>query len=96
MAKITEKYNQSDDRMLFLCDFSPPRGSSVELLESAKHLDVDWISVAYNPGKSTRINSAMAAHWIKTNTDRDAVFCLCRRTMGRMGRLGRFRRHKGV
>ena len=84
MTKVVDKYVQEEIRTLFVCDFSPPRGADPQRLEAARHLDVDFVSVAYNPGKSTRVNSAAAAHWIKTNTGRDVVFTLATRDMNRI------------
>ena len=84
MTKVVNKYAQETDRTLFICDFSPPRGALPELLEPARHLDVDFVSVAYNPGKSTRVNSAIAAHWIKANTKKDVTFTLATRDMNKV------------
>ena len=70
--------------MMFICDFSPPRGANASILDDAASLNVDYISVAYNPGKSTRLNSAIAAHWIKQNTSRDAIFTLATRDMNKV------------
>lgn len=67
-----------------MCDFSPPRGPGTDLLEPARHLDVDWISMAYNPGRSVRANSAFAANWVKANTGKDVVFTLATRDMNRL------------
>ena len=84
MTKITDKYEQSADTPLVICDFSPPRGAGPELLEPAGRIDADWISVAYNPGKSTRVSSPIAAHWIKENLGRDVVFTLATRDMNKI------------
>ena len=84
MVKVIDKIAQERGGFLFICDFSPPRGSARELLAPAKDLDADWISVAYNPGRSTRLNSAMAAHWIKTRLDKDVVFTLATRDMNKL------------
>ncbi len=84
MVKVTDKIAQGRGKFLFICDFSPPRGSAPELLASANDLDADWISVAYNPGKSTRLNSAMAAHWIKSRLNKDVVFTLATRDMNKL------------
>ena len=54
------------------------------MLEPARHLDVDFISVAYNPGKSTRVSSAMAAYWIKANLGKDVVFTIATRDMNKV------------
>ena len=84
MTKVTDEYNRSEERTLFICDFSPPRAGDPDLLEPARHLDVDFVSVAYNPGKSTRVNSAMAAHWIKVHTNRDVVFTMATRDFNKV------------
>ena len=84
MTKIVDSYSQDGERPLFICDFSPPRGADPEMLEPARHLDVDFISVAYNPGRSTRVNSAVAAHWVKERTGRDVVFTLATRDMNKL------------
>lgn len=84
MTTITDRWSQADGKAVVICDFSPPRGSDPALLEPAGNLDVDFVSVAYNPGKSTRLNSTLAAHWIKTHTDRDAVFTLSPRDMNKL------------
>ena len=84
MTKVTDRYAQATDRTLFICDFSPPRGADPQLLEPARHLTVDFVSVAYNPGKSTRVNSAIVAHWIKANAGKDVVFTLATRDMNKV------------
>jgi homocysteine S-methyltransferase len=84
MTKIVERYAEFTDRVLFVCDFSPPRGSDPGLLAAAGRLDADFVSLAYNPGKSTRVNSVAAAHWIKTNLDKDVVFTLATRDMNKV------------
>ena len=84
MTKIVHRYAESTDRVLFICDFSPPRGSDPGLLAPARRLDADFISVAYNPGRSTRVNPVAAAHWIKTNLDKEVVFTLATRDMNKV------------
>ena len=84
MTKVTDGSAQKSDRAMFICDFSPPRGGSPELLGPVRRLEVDFVSVAYNPGKSTRVNSVVAAHWIKANTNKDVVFTLATRDMNKV------------
>lgn len=84
MPQISATYQQAGRRPLVICDFSPPRGSETGLLEPARSLDVDWISIAYNPGRSVRVNSVLAAQWIKANTGRDVVFTLATRDMNKL------------
>ena len=85
MTKVVEKFEENADGTVFICDFSPPRSGDPGLLESARRLDVDFIALAYNPGKSTRVNSAFAAHWVKTATGRDATFTIATRDMNKLG-----------
>ena len=84
MTTIIEKRVQDQDALLFICDFSPPRGSDPSLLEPARHLEADFISVAYNPGKSIRVSSPLAAHWIKENTGKEVVFTVATRDMNKL------------
>lgn len=84
MASIAETYRRSQGRTVIICDFSPPRGGTPELLEPARGLDVDFVSVAYNPGKSTRLSSVVAAHWVKANAQRDVAFTLATRDMNKI------------
>ena len=84
MAKITDICNEYPDKTLVICDFSPPRGVSSKLLEQANTLHANWISVAYNPGKSPRISSPIAAHWIKSNVRKDVVFTIAARDMNKL------------
>ena len=67
-----------------MSDFSPPRGATHIYLEQAKKLDVDFICVAYNPGKSVRVTSAITAYAIKQNTAKDVIFNLSPRDMNRI------------
>jgi homocysteine S-methyltransferase len=69
---------------VFLADFSPPRGGDPTLLADAAKLDVDFICVAYNPGKAVRIDSAAAAWRVTQDTGHGAVFNLSPRDMNRL------------
>ena len=69
MAKVTEQLASTGNRLSIICDFSPPRGGDTALLGDVASLDADFISVAYNPGLSVRVNSAMTAvtqQWFHT------------------------------
>ena len=81
MSTITEKRAQDADSVLFICDFSPPRGPGLAFLDNAIGLNVDFISVAYNPGKSVRVDSAMLAYYIKEKADRNVIVTLATRDM---------------
>ena len=78
--KVTDK----GDEMVFLCDFSPPRGADIAVLERAKRLDADFICVAYNPGRAVRVDSAMLAYSIKQQTGKDVIFNLATRDMNKL------------
>ena len=84
MTKVIDKLADQANQAVFICDFSPPRGANPELLEPIKNLDSDFVSVAYSPGKSTRVNPVIAAHWIKANIGADVVFTLATRDMNKL------------
>ncbi|MFQ5874033.1 MAG: methylenetetrahydrofolate reductase [Dehalococcoidia bacterium] len=84
MAKVTEKLAEKGKRPLFICDFSPPKGAGPSLLEAAKNLEADFICLAYNPGKSVRLDSAIAAYAIKERFQKEVVFNLACRDMNRL------------
>jgi 5,10-methylenetetrahydrofolate reductase len=84
MATVVEKRAQDPNAVVFICDFSPPRGPGPAALRPAQHMDADFISVAYNPGRTTRVNSAFAALWIKENTGKDVIFNLATRDMNKV------------
>jgi homocysteine S-methyltransferase len=69
---------------VFICDFTPPRGGTAGLLDGARLLDADFISVAYNPGKLVRVDSVAAAYTVKQRYGRDAVFNLSPRDMNQL------------
>lgn len=47
-------------------------------------LNPDLVSVAYNPGKSVRVNTVAISAWIKANTTQDVVFTLATRDMNKV------------
>jgi homocysteine S-methyltransferase len=83
MAKVTQRCHQATGRTTFICDFSPPRSGDPAVLRQAG-VDADFISVAYNPGRAVRVNSAMLAAAIKQHTGRDVSFTLATRDMNRL------------
>ena len=84
MAKVTDTYKKRGSGPVIVCDFTPPRGVDHRYFENARHLDVDFISVAYNPGKAVRVDSAMLGYSIKKETGRDVVVNLAVRDMNRL------------
>ena len=81
MTRVVDVWARRPDSPLPICDFSPPRGASPELLDPAVNLDADFISVAYNPGRSARVISPMAAYWIRHHTGKEVLFTLATRDM---------------
>lgn len=84
MITVIERRAQDERAVLFMCDFSPPRSSSISLFESGRCLDVDFLSVSYNPGKSVRVNSVISAYWIKENIGSDVIFTIATRDMNKL------------
>ena len=84
MTTIVEKHRTAGSSPVFVCDFSPPRGSDPALLEPARHLDADFLSVGYNPGRFVTVNSALAAAWIKSRFSRDVLFTMATRDMNKL------------
>jgi homocysteine S-methyltransferase len=83
--KVTEKCAAQGDQMLFVCDFSPLKSSaSASHVQDASILDADYISVAYNPGKAVRADSAMLAYTIKQQAKKDVIFNLATRDMNKL------------
>lgn len=84
MTTVVEHWFQYPDAVQIVADFSPPRGTDPALLDEAARLDADFISVNYSPGKSARVNSALAAAWIRQNTGKEVTFSLSTRDMNRV------------
>lgn len=80
MVKITERCYEVTGRTTFICDFSPLRTGERDALRQAA-IDADFISVAYNPGRAVRVNSAMLAAAIKDQVGKETVFTLATRDM---------------
>ena len=59
--KITDRYDQSDQRLVVISDFTPPRGGDPSAVDRVKGLNADFICVAYNPGKLVRADPVAAA-----------------------------------
>ena len=82
MVKITDSCFESTGHTSIICDFSPPRSGDPGVVEQAQ-LDVDFISVAYNPGRAVRANSAMLAAAIQ-RSGKETVFTLATRDMNKL------------
>ena len=83
VVKVVDCCYESTGIPGFICDFSPPRSGSIA---EARRADIpaDFISVAYNPGRAVRANSAMLAAAIKLETGMETVFTLATRDMNRL------------
>lgn len=84
MAKVVDRYLTRGDGPLIICDFSPPRGGLPDFLKDAKHIGADFLSVAYSPGMSVRVNSMVAAYAIRIKFDKEVIFTLATRDMNKM------------
>ena len=83
MPKITDRCYEASRHTCFICDFSPPRSGEAELLNQAI-INADFISVAYNPGRSVRVSAPMLAAAIKQRLGKDVVFTLATRDMNKL------------
>ena len=83
MVRVVDSCYESTGRPGFICDFSPPRSGSIS---EARRADIpaDFISVAYNPGRAVRANSAMVAAAIRRETGKETAFTLATRDMNRL------------
>ncbi len=82
--KVIDKCAAQGDRPVFICDFSPPRSADSAILDRAKAIDADFICVAYNPGRSVRVDSAILAYSIMNYTGKDVIFNLATRDMNKL------------
>ena len=83
MPTVTSRCFEATGLPCFICDFSPPRTGDPASV-AVPDIDADFISVAYNPGRAVRANSAMLAAYIKQQSGKDAVFTLAARDMNKL------------
>ena len=84
IVKITEAYTRAERDLVFLCDVSPPRGASSDFIEEVRALPVDFLSVAYAPGKSIRADSAMTAATLAHSLGANVIFTVATRDMNKL------------
>ena len=84
MVKVVDCSYESTGRPGFICDFSPPRSGNLSETRRAD-IPADFISVAYNPGRAVRANSAMLASAIRRELGKETIFTLATRDMNRLG-----------
>ena len=81
MDQPEKNLKNKSQKIRFICDFSPPKGSDPNLIKQAEQLSADYISIAYNPGKSVGANSAFTAYLIKKKFKKNVIFTLATRDM---------------
>ena len=84
MTTVTEAVRSSAGKPVVICDVSPPRGGGPGPLQESAALDADFLSVAYNPGQSVRVNSVFAARYVLECLGKPALFTLATRDMNRI------------
>jgi 5,10-methylenetetrahydrofolate reductase len=82
--KVTAKVASQSDRMVYISDFTPPRAVDPAYVMPARQLEVDYICVAYSPGRRVRVDPAMFAAALKQQTGRDVMFNLAPRDMNKL------------
>lgn len=83
--KVTDKCAAQADQMIYISDFTPLKSADAhDSLKQAQGLEVDFICVAYNPGKVVRVTSAVLAYTIKQQTQKDVIFNLSTRDMNKL------------
>ena len=83
MSKVTQLCYEATGHTAIICDFSPPRSGDPSVLQQAD-INADFISVAYNPGRAVRVNSAMLAAAIKDRTGKQVLFTMATRDMNKL------------
>ena len=84
MTTVTEKLRHRNRNPAFVCDFSPPRGADFSTVEQVKRVGADFVSVAYSPGRSVRVDSTVMAQVIGLSGDQDVIFSLAPRDMNKL------------
>ena len=83
VTRVVDRCYEATGQPCFICDFSPPRSGNPGAVQDAE-IDADFISVAYNPGRAVRANSAILAAAIRQRTDKEVLFTLATRDMNRL------------
>ena len=84
MTTVIQKLKQSNGTPVFICDFSPPRGADVSVVEQVQSVGADFVAVAYSPGRSVRVDSTVMAHLIAQAGGQDVIFNLASRDMNKL------------
>ena len=83
MARVVDCTYEATGSPGFICDFSPPRSGNAAEARRAE-IPADFISVAYNPGRAVRANSATMAAAIRRETGKETIFTIATRDMNRL------------
>ena len=81
--KVTDLCSAATGKPCFICDYSPPRSGRPEHVPAPPD-NVDFVSVAYNPGRAVRVNSVAMAAFLRDQLGADPVFTLATRDMNRL------------
>ena len=84
MTSVAALSKSAGDVPVIVCDVSPPRGARMELFSELRDLEADFLSVAYNPGQSVRVNPAIYAAHIQNELGKAVIFTLATRDMNRI------------
>ena len=84
LFKVTDSVFHSDERLTTICDFSPPRDLNKPIADEASTLGADFVSIAYSPGKSVRVDSLVAAYEISQNANQEVIFTVSTRDMNKL------------
>ncbi len=83
MTTLVELVTKNNQKPFIVCDVSPPRGGSTQLLDVIADVTPDMFFVAANPGRSVRVSSSSVAQWIESNTKIPALFAMTTRDMNK-------------
>jgi len=83
VVRVVDCCYEATGRPGFICDFSPPRSGNIAEVKRAD-IPADFISIAYNPGRAVRANSAMLAAAIRREMGKETAFTLATRDMNRL------------
>jgi 5,10-methylenetetrahydrofolate reductase len=88
MTKVTSAYAsayaESEGVVLFIADCTPPRSGDSSFVNRVQVMDVEFVCVAYNPGKLVRADPVVTAYNIKERLGRDVVFNIATRDMNKI------------
>jgi len=84
MTKVINAFENRKSKPLIISDFSPPKTLKAGFLNDVRNLNVDFIFVAYNPGRSVRIESSALAHVIVQETGKEVIFSMVTRDMNKL------------